>query len=173
MPFGKEGRWLKTSPAAVQHLLGGWQLTGITAMMSGLPFSPGYLTNVANIANAGSYRPNRVCNGNLPRDQRSIDRWFDTSCFQSSATYTFGNSGRNVLLNPGTINFDLSLKKNFALGERFRLSWRSEFFNALNTPHFLGQQYLSSTNFNQVGGAQAGRLTVAGDPVVPRLEEVG
>ena len=44
--------------------------------------------------------------------------------------------GRNSLRGPGVNKWDLSMFKNFALGERRTLQFRSEFFNALNHPSF-------------------------------------
>ena len=54
-----------------------------------------------------------------------------------------GNAGRGVVRGPGFENWDLSLKKNFALGERFNLQLRGESFNLLNHPNPNG---FGSTN---------------------------
>ncbi|MGH9672121.1 MAG: hypothetical protein ACRD44_02990, partial [Bryobacteraceae bacterium] len=50
----------------------------------------------------------------------------------------YGNSGKGIIESPGQRNLDFSLFKNFALRENVRLQFRSEFFNATNTP-FFGQ----------------------------------
>ena len=52
-----------------------------------------------------------------PRDQRTIDRYFDTSCFQSTPLGTFGNSGRNIVEIPGLNNWDVSFLKDTKLAE--------------------------------------------------------
>jgi hypothetical protein len=49
----------------------------------------------------------------------------------------FGDSARRVARGPGSVNFDFSIFKDFVLTERFRLQFRSEFFNLTNTPTFL------------------------------------
>jgi hypothetical protein len=93
----------------------------------------------------------------LPSDQRSIYNWFDLSAFQVQPQYTYGNSGRNVLLGPGLKNLDLTLGKGFTLRERMNLQFRLESFNATNTPAF-GQP-------NAVlNSPSAGTITSAGDP---------
>jgi hypothetical protein len=47
---------------------------------------------------------------------------------------TFGNMGRNILQDSGYHNLDLSLFKNFHVGERFGAQLRWEIFNVLNIP---------------------------------------
>jgi hypothetical protein len=109
---------------------------------------------------SGSQFPNRVGSGVLPSDQRSIDRWFDASAFAAPALYTFGNSGRNILVGPGTKQIDLSLFKSFAIAEKRRVEFRAEAFNALNTPQFNNPN--SSIGFT----AGVAKITSAGSPTV-------
>jgi hypothetical protein len=45
--------------------------------------------------------------------------------------------GRNTLETGGTNNFDLSVFKSFAMGERKRLEFRWEALNAFNHPRFI------------------------------------
>src|SRR5207248_3575204 len=47
-------------------------------------------------------------------------------------------SGINSLYNPGFINFDMSLQKDFAVKERFRLQLRVDAFNVFNHASFTG-----------------------------------
>jgi hypothetical protein len=47
-----------------------------------------------------------------------------------------GDSGRNQFYGPNYVNADISLIKNMAITERFKLQIRSEFFNLLNHPQF-------------------------------------
>ena len=65
-------------------------------------------------ANAGTVtRPNRSCDGSL--SSRTLQRYFDTSCFAAGASYVFGNSGRNVLRAPGVDNLDVSVQRDFRM----------------------------------------------------------
>ena len=50
----------------------------------------------------------------------------------------FGNVGRNILIGPGLVNWDFSLKKSTKLpiGEAGRLEFHADFFNLLNRANF-------------------------------------
>jgi hypothetical protein len=137
-------------------LFGGWQVAGILTLRSGIPFT---VTTSGGITNAGgSDRPNRIGDGTLSSDQRSIDRWFDLSAFKVQPQYTYGNSGRNILFGPGLTNIDFLLGKSFPLGEKRRMQFRAESFNFSNTPGF-GQP---ASNINGLG---AGAITsTSNDP---------
>ena len=86
-----------------------------------------------------------LCDGLLPRDQRTRLRYFDTSCFAVSAPGTFGNAGRDLWHGPGINNWDMSAFKNFALGsERWKLQFRGETFNLFNHTQFNNPTQFSS-----------------------------
>ena len=134
LPFGHGRRFLSSAPRPLDLLAGGWQLTSIVTAQDGMPFS---LSLSNPTANTGTFtRPDRICDGTLSGSQRSIARWYDTSCFVNPAIYTFGNTGRNPLVGPGLITWDFSADKDFRLTERIGLQFRSEFFNLLNHPNF-------------------------------------
>ncbi len=135
LPLGKGQRYLNSSRAA-DLVLGGWHLGGIFTWHSGFYFSPTMGYDPSNTGSQGLLRTDRTCNGSLPSGQRSVNLWFDTSCFPLPSGYAFGNSGKNVLVGPGMVDADMSLRKLFAVTERFRLEFRAEFFNALNHPIF-------------------------------------
>lgn len=118
----------------VRQVLGGWQGNSIVTLRSGRPFTVTQSGNPLN--NGGAARPNRICNGALPRAERTLDRYFDISCFAAPPIYTFGSSGQGILDGPGEANFDLSVFKQFAVTERHALQFRVEMFNAFNTPSF-------------------------------------
>ncbi|MDQ6678529.1 MAG: hypothetical protein M3Z09_14680 [Acidobacteriota bacterium] len=133
LPFGAGKPWLSDSRAA-SAVLGGWRATTIYQVQTSLPFTPSLSFDAAN---AGTVtRPNRVCDGNI--DQRTVQHWFDTSCFVAPPSLTFGNSGRNVLRAPGRNNLDVSLQRDFRLPVEHNsiLQFRLEAFNVLNHPQF-------------------------------------
>jgi outer membrane receptor protein involved in Fe transport len=128
----------------------GWQITSIVTAQSGAPFS---LTLANPTANTGTFtRPNRVCNGNLPADQQSVAEFYDVACFVDPEIYTFGDTGRNVLIGPGLFTWDLGANKDFRLTEKFGLQFRSEFFNLLNRPNF-------DLPNGSIGSSAAGTIT--------------
>ena len=154
IPIGK-GKAFMNRGGISDAVLGGWQLASLLTFRTGIPFT---VTTSGIITNAGGAdRPNRIGSGELSPDQRTIDHWFDTSAFVVQPQYTYGNSGRNILVGPGLKNLDLSLAKSFAMGERFRLQFRAESFNLTNTPAF-GQP---GFNLNGLGVAT---INGAGEP---------
>ena len=88
-------------------------------------------------ANTGTTQyPNRLCNGNLQGPQRTIQHWFDTSCFAAPPIYTWGDAGRNIITAPGLDTWDMAAHQDFTITERTRITFRAEFFNLLNKPNF-------------------------------------
>ena len=151
LPFG-HGRRFDIKNPLLNAIGGNWQVNGISTIRSGLPFTPelGFSS-----ANTGDPRPSRIGNGNLPADQRSINKWFDKSAFVAAPFYQFGNAGRNILEGPGAVNFDISVFKNFPVpqfGEAGNVQFRGELFNAFNHPQFGAPN-------NRVDLAQGGTIT--------------
>jgi len=142
-------------------LLGGWQLSGITTFQSGLPTTPGVSGDISGTGQGA--RPLWVSNPNLPKNQRTVAKYFNTTAIAKPPNSTFGNLGRNVLIQPGINNWDMALSKNFKIRENVRLQLRGEFFNLWNHPQFtsLSTTY-GSGNYGQVTGAQSPRIIQLG-----------
>jgi len=135
LPFG-HGQHFNINNRVINAVAGDWQVNGITTVHSGQPITPQLATSSAN---TGDPRPDRIANGNLPSDQRSVNNWFDKTAFVSPAAYNFGNAGRDILNSPGAVNFDFSAMKKFPVkkfGEAGLVQIRAEFFNILNHPQF-------------------------------------
>ncbi len=134
LPFGHGHAFLNNANRVLNALAGSWELTSIVSAQDG---PPGTVTMSTSTSNTGTTQyPDRVCDGNLPDSQRRIQQWFQTSCFTAPALYTFGNAGRNIVIAPGLVTWDLGGHKDFRLTERFGLTFRSEFFNILNKANF-------------------------------------
>jgi Carboxypeptidase regulatory-like domain/TonB dependent receptor len=144
-------------------LVNGWMANGALVAQTGVPFTPVNATARANTG--GSDRPNRIADGSLPSDQRTVQKWFDTSAFAPQALYTVGNSGRNILSAPPLRQLDFSVFKQFKLSERFRLEFRSEAFNLTNTPNLgIPAASLGASTFGTIsdtGNTQARQLQFA------------
>ena len=140
LPFGRGQRFLGGANRAVDEVVGGWHLGGIYTLASGFPFTP--TANDRSNTSAGSSRADQVLpDGNLPRGQRSISKWFNTAAFvdpqvDRPGQYVFGDAGRNILIGPDTNELDVSLDKDFPIRESQRAEFRAEFFNAANHPNF-------------------------------------
>jgi hypothetical protein len=126
--------WIYELPWAAQRAYGGWQLSGLLYLRSGLPVN---ITQSQTMLSTGitNNRPNTICDPVL--DNPTIDRWFNTSCFEQvpDATGTFGNTRRNSVRGPGDFNIDFSLIKNTRISG-VDTEVRIEAFNVLNHPQF-------------------------------------
>jgi hypothetical protein len=115
-------------------LLRNWQMAGTSTIYTGPPFTP----KVANFnfTNGEASRPNRIGKGTLP--DASVDQWFDRTAFPvvPVGSFLFGNSGRNILDGPGTVNVNMSVSRRFRFGETEALQFRVESFNLPNHPNF-------------------------------------
>src|SRR5581483_7026822 len=136
IPVGKGRHYMSNAPKVVDAVLGGWQLYWIGYLETGHFFSPMFTGSDPSNTNTVGGLPNRVCNGNLPSGQRSIDRWFDPGCFTVPSPGTFGNSGAHILEGPGYNNQNISIAKTFAISERFRFTFTASASDAFNHPNF-------------------------------------
>lgn len=153
LPFGRGKRYLNVGGAA-NAILGAWGVGSIITLQTGFPFTPSISGDIANTGRP--QRPNRIGSGTLSNP--TINQWFDVSVFVVAPIYTYGNSGRNILDEPSQRNWDFYAFKEFPLGDRARLQFRSEFFNFANTPFFSGP----STAINVP--STAGKIFSAGPP---------
>ena len=156
-----------------RHVLGGWQLAGITTFQSGTPFS------IANGFDRNNYgdKEDRADIGNpkAPLNTRAI---LSASCatgYQNPDTLTcvnptevhwvegigFPNAstvGRNTLRTGGTNNFDLNLTKSVAIGENRRLELRWEALNAFNHPQYVNVSAIGGHPFSDVVNTPPGEF---------------
>jgi hypothetical protein len=143
------------------RVLGEWRGSGILIVQSGAPFTVN-LSSAEDVANIGLIggvnveRPNIVAN---PNDgPKTPAQWFNTAAFALPAQFTFGNSGRNVVIGPGLANLDLSLQKKWSLRENRAWEFRVDVFNALNHPNFnLPGRIFGAANFGVIASAQDAR----------------
>jgi hypothetical protein len=159
LPVGRGHRFLSSS-RLLDLMLGGWHLGGIYSVTTGFPFSPVLGYDPSNTGDQGVVRADRIADGNLSRGRRDPNNWFDINAFALPASYTFGNSGRNVLTGPGVNTLDASIRKEFATTETQRLEFRAEFFNMLNHPNFS-----QPDNFIDDGPGAAGVVTSVALPM--------
>jgi hypothetical protein len=118
-------------------LISGWQLNGITTLLSGFPVTPQIGSNRSGDGDTRNPdRPSLNTAFSGPIVEGNPNQWFNPNAFVLPAAGTYGNLGRGVLTGPGLADLDLSLFKNIALAERMNLQIRSEFFNALNHANF-------------------------------------
>jgi len=112
LPFGK------TLHGPLGKALAGWQVSGIVSSFSGPPLAGNATVNNTFALGCGQ-RPN--WSGVSPAlDDRSVDRWFNTSVFTNAAPFTFGNASRTYtgLRGDGVRNLDFCLHKTTRIAEK-------------------------------------------------------
>jgi hypothetical protein len=130
LPWGPGRRWLENG-GVLGAIAGGWQISGITSMTTGRPFT---VFMQAGVNNGAPSWPNRIGSGEL--DNPTVDRWYNPLDFVAPPANTYGNTGRGILYAPGHVNFDTSLSKRFAVVGRANVEFRWDAFNLFNHPGF-------------------------------------
>jgi Carboxypeptidase regulatory-like domain/TonB dependent receptor len=138
LPFGK-GKPFLNSNKVVKLLAGGWQLNGITSLISGTPQEVFTASNTL-FNYGGSQRAN--WNGRDPslhgKISQRLNAYFNLNDFSQPAAFTYGNSPRMLgnLRSPGFISTDFSGIKKIPIYERITGEFRAEAFNLFNHPTF-------------------------------------
>jgi hypothetical protein len=173
LPFGHGKRYISNATGAVDKLVSGWGVDGVTVFQKGFPLvftngNPNYTTSFG-----GGSRPNFVAGcskGGRATGTSKLNEWFNTSCFVSPADFTFGNESRTdpSLRGSGVNNFDFALFKRTQFGpdDRLGLEFRTEFFNLFNRTQFAPPN-------TSVGSANFGVVTSTAAGTNPRLIQFG
>lgn len=148
--------------------LGGWQVSGITVVQTGLPQSVtngttfGDNAGVGNGVGTGS-RPDQIGNpNNVPANPNPAapgPLLYNPAAFATPTGLTFGNVGRDTLNLPRRTNFDFGLFKRFTFTEKTGLDFRWENFNVFNHTEFNGMNTtFGSSSFLYANSAHLGRV---------------
>jgi hypothetical protein len=141
LPFGKGKLLFRNANRAVNAVIGGWSLNSIYTYQSGEPFTirSGFLTANGSAQSRAALAPGVT---ELPKPQLQNKAGVlgpvffpDASLFVNPGPGQLG-FGRNLFQGPSYWNVDLGISKGFQLSERFRLTFRTEMFNALNHANF-------------------------------------
>ena len=156
LPFGRGQRFGSNIPGWEQQILGGWQLTGINVVTSGVPinvsYSPSSNQVVSTTSAAYPVRPNlvgppsAVYGHALVKTASSLNGYFVAGSGSTpppglalpTSTQLFGTLGRNAFRGPAFGQFDLSAHKVFTLpNDRYSAEFRIEAFNVLNATNYI------------------------------------
>jgi hypothetical protein len=155
LPFGP-GKPFLNRPGAAGKILGGWVFTGIHQYSAGVPVIL-FANNTLPLFSS-ALRPDAV-EGQARRTEvadfdPAVDRWINPAAFAVPGAFRLGTSARSHtdLRAPNFYNENFGLLKKVPLGERVLVTFRAEFFNALNRTVFGAPQ-------NNVSNAQFGRIT--------------
>ena len=149
LPFGRGKRLGRSANAVVSKFISGWQVQGIYTAQSGAALGFGNAIFVGDLKNIP-----------LPKDQRTVDRWFNIDAgFERNSARQLGSNIRTFpsrfsgVRADGPNNWDMSVIKNTRLSERTQLQFRAEAINALNHPQFTAPNTTTtSTAFGTVTG---------------------
>jgi hypothetical protein len=148
LPFLREGG------GSLSSVLGGWRLSGIFTAQSGRPFTVTDSADPNFDQDTVADRTNIIRDPNLPSNQRTVERWFDTTAFQRftpAQAPLLGNAGRNIVFSDGVVNFDAGLAKEFRITESKQFEFRWEVFNVFNHPNFgVPDNDFNSANFGRI-----------------------
>jgi len=152
---------LKFKNRSLAYALNGWQVSGTVFWHSGIPFSvlsAPYSASGSGIVNGSGPQFASVIPGVPLYEHQPIPgvtqpgtvQWLNPNAFVSAVdpstgacyggdspkTCQFGNLGRNALRGPAFAWSDFYLSKWFALTERVKLRFDTQFFNVFNHPNF-------------------------------------
>ncbi len=146
-------------------VLGGWRLSGVISVLSGLPFS--VYANQSSLNTPGTALLASMTGG--PKVLHQIGpgkQWLDKSNFSQPVGCTgqtpctnpgLGNTGRNQFRGPGYWQNNVSLAKRFTLYHEFASEIRIDAVQLTNTPQFGlpnsgSGSIFTSSNFGQITG---------------------
>ncbi len=153
-----ENRLLKTA-------VGGWQVSGIVTLESGLPLNITLTGNQQGNGVSGNNRPDLTGTLTTPHN---VNEWFSPTAFSAPAIGAWGTLPHNDLRGPGRDNWNLSLFKRFNLWESrgSYLELRLETFNTWNHTQFNAVSTgLGSSNFGAVTSAFDPRILQLGGKI--------
>ena len=162
LPFGKGHRILGSANGFVDRLVHGWEITGVWAFQSGFPLAFGNPNNMntATTNNGDFFLIADPSSAIRPVDQRTADRWFNTTPFVTASAGQPANHLRVLpyrfsgLRGPRANNVDMALIKDTRLREGQTLRFSVQALNAFNHP-LLPAPNVTPTNlqFGQVVGS--------------------
>jgi hypothetical protein len=171
--------------AHLSQLLGGWEISILGIFQTGLPFgavnTSSYCQPAAGTqwgpgnpypSNCGDYNqdgfdldyPNigTARAGGFSK-QQYLSGVFGAGAFVTPTLGTEGNEGRNIFRNPGLVNIDTNLIKNFPMpwfhGEKSNFQIRAAFYNVINRVNLTGvDNSVTSPTFGQATNTLQPRL---------------
>ena len=170
LPIGRGRRFLSSENVALDKIVGGWTVNGLSTFQAGFPIAFADSSNNAlqtDFAegggvigeNTGATRPNYVagCNplAGIPnKPGAKLTKYFNTACYKVPAPWEFGNEPRvdPILRAQGIDSTDVSAAKDISFHDRYQLDLRAEFFNVFNWTQFRapGNHADSASSFGKV-----------------------
>ena len=144
----------------IHHILGDWQLNGILTYLGGTPIDVTSGANTAGLEAQSTQRPDLV--PGVPIYLNSGTSYLNPAAFRLPAEGTFGSLGRGVIRMPSRKNVDFSVNKNWRIGERYGVQFRTEVFNLFNHVNFTGLETSDLAFNNNSTDQNFGKSTASG-----------
>jgi len=178
--------WMKNAEGLKRALFGNWSVTGVTTFQAGHPLTLtgnnannvfGITSDRAQLA-SGCTSEQVATSGSVTSN---LTNYFNSNCINrpnlnaplsssNAASWiiigddgrgtTFGNSGVGITRGPDQRNFDIALVKRAVTGwptETANIEFRTEFFNAFNTPQFSDPDTtVTNTTFGRITSTSVG-----------------
>jgi Carboxypeptidase regulatory-like domain len=157
LPFGKGKQFAGGASSILDYIIGGWQWNNILTLQSGSPFDLFYQSDTP------SNRPD-VVGVISSRIDHSTGQAIVSGNFTNPGNSVPGTLGKNAVYGPGYHTWDTGLMKNIPIRDRFKLEFRGDFFNTLNTPQFENGSFVQALN----NGSVSGGITTTTNPAVTR-----
>jgi hypothetical protein len=161
LPFGRNQMFYSSAPGWMNQIIGGWQVSGVANIGSGLPatlnyaecssFLPGSAPCYPNgkgstlKTSLGSYDPIAhrrffYHGATTPLFNPKTGVYTEFSGFSAGSLDQIGTAGRNNIWGPTFWNADLALQKNFPIHESVVAQFRVDAYNGFNhiNPNFGG-----------------------------------
>jgi hypothetical protein len=154
-------------PSFARAITKDWQLSPVANLFTGNPIQVTDGKDIS-LSTQGLDRPNVILPNSVYGSPKTPLEYLNPAAFlcagsNAACTQTsgqFGNLGRNALYGPNQVNFDVALSRQFQVHERFKVEFRSDFFNILNHGNWsgIGTTVSSGTTFGQVTSFGSPRL---------------
>jgi outer membrane receptor protein involved in Fe transport len=141
IPFGRGRKWGSNVARPIDWVLGGWNVSGVTSIYSGIPFMP-TLENYGSGIQPYTGPNNRpdVGSGSPYPGTKNRNQWIvgcpagscTTGPYLFPASNAFGNYPVNTLYGPWFFDQDASVMKQFSITERLKFTLRTDARNAFN-----------------------------------------
>ena len=135
VPYGRGQRFGSSISGILNQILGGWELSTETSLLSGRGVDVSYGGTDPSGLGKTSGRPDLVGTWkSWVKEGGSDDDWYNTAAFAvpDDNIGRFGNAGRNILRSPKVFSMALGVFKNFPIGEKVNILFSSQIRNPFN-----------------------------------------
>ena len=138
-----------------EAILGGWELSGKVRWQSGQYLTPTGNTSIGT--RRADYLGGEI---GLSSNERDENRWFNTAAFAAAPESRRGNAPIGLIEGPHWYQWDLSMRKNFALPGTVKLQVRADMFNVFDRVNFNNPNVtVTAAEFGRIAAARIPRQT--------------